>query len=247
MNINKIILAVFVAITIPIVLNYILPIETGLKIIGGNKSNIVWLEFWGAYLAALGSFVLGWISYVINRNAIKQNEKILYNVNLEHLMIRYDHLAKFIANAEIHHNDSYIKKVDKFVEECKSDNDKLIYLYKQKQRISLTSLNIIRFIEQEYANEYHNETGRALYKYGKELADANIAINEFIGDYIKALEGKEYNPSDFENFIIDKDCKIKAAIKKCAGLLDCATEVIQTEKKRIREYAKKHHLEFGIL
>lgn len=231
-------IAVFI-LMMPVVLNFVLPIETGLNNLGGEGNPTIWLSFWGAYLAALGSFFLGFISYCNNKEAVKQNEKILNNIILEQLEERFDHLENYVANEEKHYNESFIKKVVEIMRKCQDNNERLIFLYSQKQNISLTSLNIIRFIEQERANEYHNETGRALYEYGMNLKKASCAIEAYIDELIKTIEVESSHSLDVEKFEKDNVRIINEAIDSCRGLKNSGTQLLQSEKKRIREVRKK--------
>lgn len=231
-------IAIFILI-IPVVLNFVLPIKTGLNNLGGEGNPIIWLSFWGSYLAALGSFFLGIISYFNNKEAVKQNEKILNNIILEQLEKRYDHLENYVANEERYHNDDFIKKVIEIMKKCQNNNERLIYLYDQKQKISLTSLNIIRFLEQQNAKEYYNETGRALYGYGIKLKNANIAIEAYIDALIEAIDVESSNSFNLERFRKDNAQLINDAINSCNGLNDSSTQLLQSEKKRIEDERKR--------
>lgn len=228
-----------VILIIPVVLNFVLPITTGLIILGGEGSPTIWLSFWGAYLAALGSFVLGLVSYYNNKEAVQQNEKILNNMVLEQYDERYNHLEKFMANEERHHNESFIRKVIEIMKKCQNDNERLIYLYTQKQKASLTSLYIIRFIEQEKAYDYQNETSRALYNYGMNLKDANFAIESYIDALIKSIKDNSSHSLDMDLFINKNDKLINDTINSCKGLIDSGTQILQAEKKRIRSLQKE--------
>lgn len=234
-----------VIVAIPVVLNFILPIKTGLNNLDGEGNPTIWLTFWGAYLAALGSFFLGVVSYMNNKDAVKQNEKILYNITLDHLIDRYNHLEKFIANEESHYNESYINKVIAIMKKCEDNNERLVYLYQQKQKITLTSLNIIRFLEQESASVCHNATEKALLQYGNGLKDANDGICDYIDALIRTIKNEQSNSFDLEKFMNENI--IEKAIDSCNGLIDLGTDFLQAEKKRIRDYAKKHSIDLAIL
>lgn len=238
-----------VVLAIPVILNFLLPINTGLNIIGGKESVGVWMSFWGAYLAALGTFALGWVSYEINKKAIEQNEKILHNYAWDNLAKRYEHLERYIGEQEKIHNESSVKKLFAILSKYETANDCLIYLYHQKQEISLTSLYIIRFLEQQYGCDFHNETGWALNMYGAKLKEANIAFIKLFDTLIKELENNQSD--DFSFDIISQEEKVieskQNTVESCQGLITAGSDLLKAEKERIRGYARKHKIEQGIL
>lgn len=52
---------------IPVLLNYVMRIKAPTPVVGGDRSSEIWLAFWGAYLAAVGSFFVAWLSYRNNK------------------------------------------------------------------------------------------------------------------------------------------------------------------------------------
>lgn len=67
-------LAIPIIIIIPVLLNWVLrwEVQSG-PIIGGDNGPEIWLAFWGAYLAAIGSLVMAMVALLQNSRIREQN------------------------------------------------------------------------------------------------------------------------------------------------------------------------------
>ena len=99
----------FLFIVVPVGLNYVLRIQVPTPVIGGEDSEKVWLAFWGAYLSALGSFIMAFVSFLNNRkNAVqsflmqKTTNTRKYLLNLEVEMIRNETLHSILQATKIY-------------------------------------------------------------------------------------------------------------------------------------------------
>ena len=234
MNKKYIIYVVIATIAIPIFFNFFLPIETGMKILGEEKSNIIWLSFWGTYLAALGSFFLGWIALQINKESIKQNEKILHNYGWEHLVNRYNHIEEFVLNEESVHHPTHI---DELIAYLKKGDDTSFHLQLSNWRkdVNLSSLRIIRYMNDDVLGPKDNE----LIQYGLALRNINDKASEIIEVFCKKLSQEE-TEIELENLRMDM-------LNKFSNLMSTAFYLLQHEKRMLHDEANKYNIPCGII
>jgi len=88
---------------VPLVLNIILqyPNPTTIEIINeDSKTAKVWLIFWSAYLSAIGTIVLAVVSYLQNKEALRENR---IQFHFESDFRRYENLERFVKySCELH-------------------------------------------------------------------------------------------------------------------------------------------------
>ncbi len=236
---------VIVAFAIPVILNFLLQIRTGLVILGGSSSQTMWLSFWGSYLSAIASGLLACASLVINQKSIEQNDKILHNSAWEKLSNRYNRLENFICSQEMLYNDIYVEEILEYLEN--NSNMKSSYIAKKERMVTVSGLKINRFLEQDKANEFHNKTGECLKKYGGMLYEANDLYLKFILNIKNYNNNKNNNTFNYKEFKDTNENTINSIKISYNGILKYGRELLIAEKNRILEYALKHHIEHGIL
>ena len=231
---NYLIGVIFLFLTIPPIMNFILPIKTGLNILGGGESTTIWLSFWGAYLAALGSFVLGFVSHCNNIEAVKQNEKILHNNGWEHLVNRYDHIEKFVINEEYIHHPA---NIDELISYSKKGDDSAFHLQLSNWRkdVNISSLRIIRYMN----NDVQDPNDIEMKEYGLALKNINDKALEIIKVFSEKLSQEE-TEKKLANMRTDMSIQFSNLMSKGPALLKC-------EKRRLRDEAKKNDIPCGII
>ena len=217
---------------IPLVLNFILPIRTGLVIMGDPK---IWLSFWASYLAAIGSFVVAFVSLEMNKRLHKQNEKNINYQKWDKMVERYNRLERFIVNEEHLHSEwtlCFMLNYAKIHEETEIE----LFFSKKAQEFFSCVLNIARFQEQEMAYNYTTQTGKNFYLYGKNVSK----INNESCTFFKRELNKGHSKEEWVK-------RIGALIEENRQLLDKLEdkrmEYLLSEKMRIIKFADKHHLD----
>lgn len=227
----------FFAFGIPILLNFLLPIDTGLNIIGGNDSSHVWLVFWGAYLSALGSFVIAVASLYINRQAIKQNEKLQAHQTWNEMAMRYNHLEKFIVFEEKQYSEGFLYDILYSLQQHTNNLDSQKYIAKKSIAFSVAVLQINRFLEEEKAfYEMNTETRKALFEYGMTLQKFNVEYGSLIKVKTFKEKGRKKFLDELSSLIQQQDCLYNELQHK-------GQNVLIAEKKRLLNYAKQHDIE----
>ena len=201
-------------------------------------------------MAAIGSFCVAYISLKLNKNSIKQNDKLLHNMAWDKLVKRYDILEKFIMQDELLHNECFLDEIQQYTDniadkEEKSINAFLSFLIRKKMLLNIQSIKIARFVEQDKANQYHNDTGLNLFDYGCSLNKVNIGLIKLVDILINNLQyGNRPNLKSISSNNHNDLCELKC---KCNSLIDLRSKVLQSERERILNYAKKYNIENGIL
>lgn len=233
------VLIVLAAIAIPIVLNFILPIETGLRVLGGKGDVSTWLTFWGSYLAAIGSFFLGWFSYKINQNSVRQSDEILRNNAWERIANRYYRMEKFIINEEQIHHSGHISELIAYLKK-KDYNTFLLCFSNWQKELNSSSLRIIRYVN---VNTDYSISNMEVKEYGMSLSKINLEALEIIE---VCLEHK----SDEESIkgLINK---LEQALEKYNPsfkyLMSTGFNLLTCEKRRLGEETKKNNISLGFI
>lgn len=235
------ILIIIVLFAIPTILNYVLQIKTGLNVIQESTSESVWLTFWGTYLAAIGSTFLACVSFLMSKHAYNQNQKILNDNAFERLINRYNKLENYLAYEEKFFHQCY---VDEIIEHIKGNpNDFYNFIVQKERELSVVSLWIQRYPEQEKANLYINDTGESLLEYGRSLRIANELYFEFI-NLLKENKELKIGFQDFTQKNKELIENIRSAYK---DICREGGRLLYAEKKRILEYARNNKIECALL
>ena len=249
---------------VPLALNFILPIKTGLNVISTGDN---WLMFWATYLSACGSALVAIVSLKMNQNAIVQNNKMNDSVAWGRLVDRYNQLEKFIIEQErLHHpnwlkTDEYSKlffiieqervphqkwlKMDEYSELFFSKNPEInkkqrYFLLNRERQLLSSSKKIRRYLEAEYAYQISNRTSYILNSYGCCLRELNEAYLNLTKLLLSCYTSKEIDI----NRIINLQQIIKSSFENLELRGD---EFLKVEKQRILDYAHEKNLEQGII
>ena len=145
---KNITIGIIVALLIPVILNFLLPIKTGLNVI---HQNDYWLCFWGTYLSACGSFIVALVSYKMNINANKINEQLQYDAAWQRLVERYNRLENFIVEQEkIHHTNWIDINEDKRIN--LTEYEYRLFLHDKEIELYSAGLLIRRYLENDNAD-----------------------------------------------------------------------------------------------
>ena len=140
-----------IIVIIPILLNFVLQCNTPRgKVIGGENSPSVWLDFWGAYLAAIGSTILAIIAVYGNKKTRKQ---YAMKAEYETAKLAYDNFEKQIIN------DIKLYSVTKFttINRLCYENDMNNIIKVQDdlfKELQLSSITIVKYNNDVYFNDY---------------------------------------------------------------------------------------------
>lgn len=216
---------------IPVLLNYLLPVKTGLVILGKPSE---WLMFWASYLAAVGSFAMAIVSLWMNKRLHQYNDKTLNYVRWDKMVDRYNKIEKFICEEEMMHSDMALLYVLSYIEKHElQDIQHLICL--KTLALKSCSLKIARFLEQEKAGDYNTETGRLLKEYGCNVKDSNINIHNLFDRGLKGDLSKEEWKDGINTLINDNSLRFEK-------LEDLRMKYLKSEKDRILKFARDNHL-----
>ncbi len=224
---------VVVILIIPVVLNFVLQIKTGLNIIGGGRLT-VWLSFWGTYLTALGSFFLGYVSYCNNKEAVKLNEKLLHHYGWEHLVNRYNHIEEFVINEERIHHPTHIDELITYLKKG-DDSAFCLQLSNWRKDVNLSSLRIIRYMKDDVQDPKDTE----MMEYGLALKNINDKALEII-DVFCAKISQEEMEKRLKGLQRDMTNEFFNLMSKGPALLKC-------EKRKLRDEANKYDIPNGII
>ena len=203
---------------IPIVLNFLLPIQTGLVILGEPKD---WLGFWSSYLAALGSFTLAMVSLWMNKRLHRQNEKNVNYVRWDKMVNRYNQVERFVLEEEQLHSEWFLKTMLYYVE---SHNDSEYKLYISEKLQLLLSCSL--------------KTGQMLYEYGKAVKTVNCSFYEKLSSALYSC-----NISENEHYILTIKDLLMDNEKGLKDLMKLRLVYLQAEKKRVMKFARSKKLE----
>lgn len=149
--------------------------------IGGEAAPVVWLQFWGTYLAAVAAFCV-----------IFQNEK---QKLLAEERTCNERVANFILRQA--RNNPYIKFkaiFDKILEYRKSQKSKWDSCDFKVANFNVQLDNLeteIRLLEIEWLSIFYNEEAEALNQYGENLQALLAATTDQICESKKYLKGEE--------------------------------------------------------
>lgn len=176
---------------IPFTLNILLQLEikSPISIIeGGEGGAVTWLQFWGSYLAAIGSFVMAVIAYIQGVDAQNDNQKLrsqaINKTKYESIRKDYDIFEKIITdNVKLY----TVKRFTQIALLC--DNGKYSEAKFAQEQLSddlnLSSVYAVRFISN--VKELNGYTS-LLKRYNEVYLDFAIKARECLNDYIKNQE-----------------------------------------------------------
>lgn len=219
-------------ILIPVLLNFLLPIKTGLVILGEPSE---WLMFWASYLAAVGSFTMALVSLWMNKRLHQHNDKTLNYVRWDKMVDRYNRIEKFVYEEEKMHSELVLRCILSYIEKHSLSDIRHLICHKT-QELKSCSLRIARFVEQEKARDYNTETGRILNTYGACVQNVNKNISYSFEIAIKE-DSSEKEWIDGIKRLIDDNHLI---LDKLENL---RMDYLLAEKKRILKFAEDNHLE----
>ena len=217
---------------IPVLLNFLLPIKTGLIILGEPSK---WLMFWASYLAAVGSFVMAIVSLRMNMRLHQHNDKALNYVRWDKLVDRYNRIEKFVCDEEMMHSEWALRCILNYIAEHNL-SDTRNHICQKAQELKSCSLRIARFVEQEKARDYKTETGKMLNAYGFCVQQINEKV---CISFEKQLKGN-FSESEWKhdiNKLIDENSSM---LKKLESL---RMDYLLAEKQRILKFAEENNLE----
>ena len=183
---------IFGFLVLPFAFNWILNLNCGFfNVIGGKAAPVVWLQFWGTYLAAVAAFCV-----------IFQNEK-------QKLQAEDKECKRRIVNYIVHQvgNNIYLKfkaifdEISEYRNSQKSKWDSCDFKV-SNINVQLDNLETeIRLLEIEWRSIFYNEEAEELNQYAENLLALLAATIGLICESKKYLKGDETDLSqrDVEN------------------------------------------------
>ena len=170
-----------VILLIPFALNFLLQLEikSPITIIEGVEGGAVtWLQFWGSYLAAIGSFVMAVIAYTQGADAQNDNQKLrkqaINKTRYESIRKDYDIFEKIITDNVNLYTIKRFTQIGLLCENGKYSEAKIA----QEQlfnNLNLSSVYAVRFISNvKELNEYTS----LLKQYNEVYLDFAIKVRE---------------------------------------------------------------------
>ena len=148
---------------------------------------------------------------------------------------RYNKIETFVCEEEKMHSEWALRCILSYIE-AHEITDIRNQIYHKAQELSLCSLRIARFIEQEKARDYNTETGKILNAYGSCVQDANQIIYDYFDKHSKDNYSKSEWESGINKLIEDNNSRFDKLENLRMGYL-------LAEKKRVLKFAKGNHLE----
>ena len=187
-GIGTVILAVIIL--IPVLLNYILLCNTPRgEVIGKENGPIIWLDFWGAYLAAIGSFIMAVIAFYQAMQARKDNKKMRMQnakkAEYDAAKLGYDMFEKQIIN------DIKLYSISKFTSIYRLldyDISVIIQAHNELfQELQLSSIVAVKYKEDQAVWEYIN----ILCNYNHAFLKYSEQVKALLVDYENGVLSKE--------------------------------------------------------
>ena len=175
-NIGKVCLSVFVIVSIPILLNFILQWNTPFgEVIGDSNGTEVWLGFWGAYLAAIGSTIMAVVAVISDR---KTREQYAKKAEYDTARLTFDLFEKQLIE------DTKLYSVARFTQIYRLcfDGDVNAAILAQQElckELEMSSIYAVRFSKTTPYNEYL----QPLQQYNKKFINCAIQIKEHLVSY----------------------------------------------------------------
>lgn len=180
-----------VILAIPFTLNILLQLEINspISIIeGGEGGAVTWLQFWGSYLAAIGSLIMALIAYVQGVDAQNDNQKLraqaINKTKYESIRKDYDILERIITNNV---NLYTVKRFTHIGRLCENDQYSEARIAQEQlfNELNLSSVYAVRFISN--VKELNGYTS-LLKRYNEVYLDFAIKAKEYLNDYSKNQE-----------------------------------------------------------
>lgn len=210
-----------VILLIPVALNFLLSVDTGLNVISGG-SQAIWLAFWGTYLSACGTIVVAWLSYQQNRsfeNVRKHQKK----------MGRYDLLEGYVCDMQETFHFLNLAFVNlKFSKgEGLSDGEKKS-LHNMSIRANLAVCRSHRFHDIiSYDDTYARKVGCGYF----------VLLQKINNDFLRLIEDATSEKVDMKNWIELYDTYSKYYANH---VITASDEVLDVEWRIISEFENKH-------
>ena len=197
----------FLFIVVPVGLNYVLRIQVPTPVVGGEDSEKVWLAFWGAYLAAIGSIIMAIVSYLNNRNNAIKNF-LMHKSEMEHQNLLL--LEKELIRNETLHSILQATKIYKL-----SCNDPKIAIQEnikwlQGLRDATMRLLKIRNVGEQKASDYLQQLRNA--------SDFYLRLNEKIDGIVHLLESLHNDEKAYADKLAEFDILLTNAYPMATGL-----------------------------
>lgn len=207
-----------IALLFPMVLNYLLALETpfNFSIIENESAGApaTWLAFWGSYIAACASFCMAMVSHKQNKEIRRQNNaRIKYEIALK----QYEELEKFVLYAEkIYSVDAFenmIVRAPYSPENIDSVSVKAFYEYTvELNKSSLLSIKLFDDEKSDEKEEYYELLSK-LYSQAIILSETLQNINNisYNSDFYTFVREKSHTNigNDFDKFIEYADYKLE--------------------------------------
>lgn len=173
----------FFLVIVPIVLNYTILHSTlfDMSVVQTYDSANVWLSFWGSYLAAVGSFALGWLAYHQNKKLQELDEK------RDNRAI-YVELESYVNKSEKLHSFSKVEEMCGYLENGDIYRAKAS-IYDYQTSLQEFSNNLCKFLEDKRIKD-------DLFEYGNKLASINMLLLKIIEKSIEAINNDIVNCTD---------------------------------------------------
>ncbi len=229
-------LAILVCLFIPVLLNFLLPINTGLNVIAEDDPNMkLWLSFWGSYLAAIGSFTLAGLSYWLTKT---NNEELKRNRNFEMFRVareRYNNLESYVVAMDSAFHPSRLKAIYVLIQEGECS---LAFEEIGELRSSLVSSSnrCVGFLQNDRICDYGDDAGEQLFNYGKELKN----LQE---EYESILDKLEQFLLENRQAVLFCDTSIDEEMSRYLRMENIGTDLLLSERKKIRKFAKDNNIE----
>lgn len=167
---------------LPVFLNWILQWDvTDCKIIAGQDgASALWLGFWGSYLAAIGAFVMAWVSYKQNQNEGRRN---ILRMEYERARDEYNSLEQYVIS-QYHLHSSYKFTSILYILETKGKDGIVDAKYAQAtllNELNNTSLYAARL--KHSIDEKYTEYGKIICNYNIKCIDQCIELRKFIDNF----------------------------------------------------------------
>ena len=218
-----------VILLIPFALNILLQLEikSPITIIEGVEGGAVtWLQFWGSYLAAIGSFVMAVIAYTQGTDAQNDNQKLrkqaINKTRYESIRKDYDIFEKIITDNV---NLYAIKRFTQIGLLCENGKYSEAQIAQEQlfNNLNLSSVYAVRFISNiKELNEYTS----LLKQYNRVYLDFAIKARECLNDYSRNLEQTvlvnklQEICHEIENFANETDDLTNAGVNALLSLKD---------------------------
>ncbi len=203
---------VVLVLIIPMFLNFVLLAKNPFQVAivsAQNPQAYTWLMFWGAYLSAVGSVIMAYVSYRQNQKILEKTHEIETNKKkLEAYRIMEDYIVK---NERLH-SDAYFQKY-KLIDVSNRNN--LLYQLKKHRDILLNiSTRVVFFRDSTETLDKSSD----YYRYFHVLAELNDFELKHLTKFIDDIENSEsrIDSKTIQDFVEKVNHEVKYKYEKLA-------------------------------